>query len=206
MNQIQYAALGQNRIDYIVFHNIMEAQKLLYDQGFESPEDPYDLVEAIKELVREKGGEVIKALLKIHPDKNAILAIADTVKVCENCKTKLGESKKKGCSSCKKKSCTSCKKAAASLEDNYTTDPKKLDSDTHLVYLFKKYEENPSKENEKEIEAYWDATRTSPKESIIEKPDKPDYGFITKKELGIYTSIFGLGLLLGIGFTYSKNS
>ncbi|MFC4633512.1 hypothetical protein ACFO3O_06315 [Dokdonia ponticola] len=206
MNQIQYTALGQNRIDYIVFHNIKQAQKLLYDEGFESPEDPYDLVEAIKELIREKGREVIKALLKIHPDKNAILAIADTVKVCENCKTKISDTKKKGCSSCKKKGCASCEKATVSLEDNYTTDSEELEATTPLDDLVNKYKASPSKELEKEIEARWNSIRLTPKKELKEKPTTPDYGFITKKELAIYTSIFGLGLLLGIGFTYSKNS
>ena len=197
MNHTQYTELGQNRIDYIVFHNMLEAQKLLYDQGFESPEDPDDLVEAIKELVREKGREVIEALLKIHPDKKAILSIADIPKLCENCKTKLGETKKKGC--------TSCTKAPAPLEDNFTGDPKELDSNARLRYLITKYKANPTDKGlEKEIEAIWDSIRTTSKK--IKEPETTNQSILTKKELCIYASIFGIGILMGWGFSNSKKS
>ena len=197
MNHIPYTALGQNRIDYIVYHNSLEAQKLLYNQGFESPEDPDDLVEAIKELVREKGRPVIEALLKIHPDKKAILAIADIPKVCENCKTKLGQTKNKGCAS--------CKKATASLEDNFTGNPKELDSNARLRYLIAKHKANPTdKELEKEIESLWNALRTTPKKEV--KQEQVNQTLLTKKELCIYASIFGVGILMGWGFSYSKNS
>ena len=197
MNHTQYSELGQNRIDYIVFHNMLEAQKLLYDQGFESPEDPDDLVGAIKELVREKGQEVIKALLKIHPDKKAILAIADIPKVCENCKTKLGKTKKQ--------SCASCTKASAPLEDNFTGDPKELDSNARLRYLITKHKANPTDTKlEKEIEALWNAIRTTPKKPI--EKETTNQSILTKKELCIYASIFGVGILMGWGFSNSKNS
>ncbi len=196
MNHTQYTELGQNRIDYIVYHNILEAQKLLYDQGFESPEDPDDLVEAIKELVRKEGRVIIEALLKIHPDKKAILAINGTVKVCENCKEKLGQSKNKGCAS--------CTKATAPLEDNFT-DPNALEDKEHHDYLVNKYTSNPSKDNEKEVETHWDSIRTKPKEEVIKK-EETSQSLLTKKELCIYVSIFGLGMLMGLGFSYSKNS
>ncbi|WP_299212607.1 hypothetical protein [uncultured Dokdonia sp.] len=197
MNHTRYAELGQNRIDYIVYHNILEAQKLLYDQGFESPEDPEDVVEAIKELVRQKGREVIEALLKIHPDKKAILSIADISKLCENCKTTLGQSKKQGC--------TSCTKKTASLEDNFTEEPRELDSNARLHYLITKHKANPTDtELEKEIEALWNTIRTKP-EKAIEK-QTTNQRLLTKNELCIYASIFGIGVLMGWGFSYSKNS
>ena len=202
MNHTQYTELGQNRIDYIVYHNILEAQKLLYDQGFESPEDPDDIVEAIKELVRKEGRVIIEALLKIHPDKKAILAIADLPKVCERCKTKLGQSKNKGCAS--------CSKATVPTEDNFLADPNALDDKARLNYLVGKYTSNPSKENEKEVETHWDSIRTKPKEEEEEeeviKKEEANQSLLTKKELCIYASIFGLGMLMGLGFSYSKNS
>ncbi|GGG36040.1 hypothetical protein GCM10011344_41160 [Dokdonia pacifica] len=200
MNTTRYIGLGQNRIDYIVYHNIAEAQKLLYDAGFESPESPDDLVEAIKELVRKQGRTVIEALLKIHPDKKAILSIEGVSKVCENCKTKLSDTKKSGCGS--------CKKAATLKEDDFISDPDSLEPSARLQVLIGKHKGTSNKgELEKEIEQLWNSLRTtSPKQPLAEETIPTNYNLLTKKELCVYASIFGIGVLMGWGFSYSKNS
>lgn len=64
---------AQNRIAYIVYGNPDQAKKLLQDYGFEPPRDIHELLHAVKELVRRKGRKVIKDLIKIHPDKRAII-------------------------------------------------------------------------------------------------------------------------------------
>lgn len=50
------------------------AAELLYHAGFVVPDDLHSLVEAVKELVRRKGQPVINELLKIHPEREIILA------------------------------------------------------------------------------------------------------------------------------------
>ncbi len=64
---------AQNRISYIVYGNPVGAKKLLYDYGYEAPENIHDLVKAVKLLVQKKGRKVIKDLIQIHPDKQIIL-------------------------------------------------------------------------------------------------------------------------------------
>ncbi|MFC4636619.1 hypothetical protein ACFO3O_22130 [Dokdonia ponticola] len=205
MSTTRYTELGQNRIDYIVYHNVLEAQKLLYDEGFESVEDPQDLVEAIKELVREKGRSVIEALLKIHPDKKAILSIASPVAICNSCKGKLTDTKKEGCGS--------CKKASALKEDSFISDSDQTNHKTSLSLLIEKYNNasNDSalqKEIGKEIETQFNAMGfNTPERSVKEEPlIETSHTLLTKRELGIYASIFGAGLFMGWVFSYSKNS
>ncbi|WP_299213706.1 hypothetical protein [uncultured Dokdonia sp.] len=201
MKTTRYTELGQNRIDYIVYHNILEAQKLLYDEGFESVEDPEDLVDAIKELVREKGRKIIEALLKIHPDKKAILSMVSPPKVCENCKTKLDDTKKSGCGS--------CKKASALPQDNFISESGETDRNTRLEALIKKHRATPNdSELEKEIEALWNSLRSDAPTPPLKEELKTEtsYALLTKRELGIYASIFGVGMFMGWVFSFSKNS
>ncbi len=66
---------AQNRIDYIVYANPKEVSKLVYDYGYEPPKSPHDLVKAAKILVKKNGRKAIKDLIKIHPDRKAILRV-----------------------------------------------------------------------------------------------------------------------------------
>ena len=65
----------QNRIDYIVYGNPQGVSKLVYDYGYEPPKSPHDLVKAAKILIKQNGRKAVKDLIKIHPDRNAILKI-----------------------------------------------------------------------------------------------------------------------------------
>lgn len=66
---------AQNRIDYIVYGNPNGVADLVYDYGYEPPENPHDLVKATKILVKRNGRKLIKELIKIHPDRKAILKL-----------------------------------------------------------------------------------------------------------------------------------
>ncbi|WP_062062725.1 hypothetical protein [Aquimarina longa] len=76
---------AQNSIDYIVYNNVDAVRKLIYDCGFEASKNPHHLVEATKELIRKKGTSVITKLLKIHPDKHAILNLEKPTKKSNSC-------------------------------------------------------------------------------------------------------------------------
>jgi len=69
----QRLRFAQNRIAYIVYSNPGGATQLMHDYGYESPESPHHLVEAIKALIIKNGRKVVKDLLQLHPDKSAIL-------------------------------------------------------------------------------------------------------------------------------------
>ena len=63
---------AQNRIDYIVYGNPKGVKKLVYDYGYVPPKNSNRLAQTTKKLIRKEGRQVIKDLLKIHPDKQAI--------------------------------------------------------------------------------------------------------------------------------------
>lgn len=192
MNIIPYIALGQNRIDYIVYHNTLEAKKLLYDKGFEPPQDPEDVAEAIKELVRNNGETAITSLLQIHPDKNAILSTFGSRTICSSCKSAITDKDKGGCNSCK-----------ASKEDAFVDDV--TDDRSRLQMLYKKYNENPNDLSlEKEIESLWNTLRSSKNASVKQEETPQPTMLLTKKELLIYSGIFTAGVLLGMGLSFSK--
>jgi hypothetical protein len=64
---------GQNRIEYIVYHNPAEASALLDKYGYEPPKKKEELATAMKQLVRKKGEPVIKELMLIHPERKLML-------------------------------------------------------------------------------------------------------------------------------------
>ncbi len=66
---------AQNRIEYIAYANPKGVSELVHDYGYEAPKSPHDLVKAAKILVRKNGRKAIKDLIKIHPDRKAILRV-----------------------------------------------------------------------------------------------------------------------------------
>ena len=92
------AATPQNSIDYMVLHNADAVRNLIFEEGFEPPEDPTELVLTTKELIRKKGKKVIEKLLALHPDKKAILAVSSPKP---------------------KTSCNACNNDNYNAEDNY---------------------------------------------------------------------------------------
>ena len=68
---------AQNKIDYIVYSNPQKVGALLYNYGYQVPNDVHDLVKAIKLLIKKHGKQVISDLLKLHPDSKAILSATE---------------------------------------------------------------------------------------------------------------------------------
>ena len=62
-----------NKIEYITLHNPEGVAKLVYDKGYEVPDDPEELTEVVKALIRKEGKPVIRALLTLHTDRKAII-------------------------------------------------------------------------------------------------------------------------------------
>lgn len=77
---------AQNSIDYIVYHNPDSVGKFLYECGYEVPKNTHSLVKVIKELIQKEGKPIISELLKLHPDKKAILSVSKRQKKpCNAC-------------------------------------------------------------------------------------------------------------------------
>ena len=69
------ATYKPNRIEYIALGNPSGAGSLVERYGYRAPEDPLELVKLLKLLVRKRGRTVIEDLLRIHPEKEAILKV-----------------------------------------------------------------------------------------------------------------------------------
>ena len=69
--------LAQNKIDYIVYNNVENAASLLDSFNYRPVKNPKHLARAIRELVKVEGRPAIEALVKIHPDRAAILKTAN---------------------------------------------------------------------------------------------------------------------------------
>jgi len=69
---------AQNKIDYIVYNNPHATQDLIDKHGYHPPKNAHDLVAVTKQLVRKKGRSVVKELIQLHPDRQAILSLEKT--------------------------------------------------------------------------------------------------------------------------------
>lgn len=196
--------LGQNRIDYIVYHHLEAAGKLIYSYGYEIPEFPEDIAAAVKELIRLKGKQVIKALLELHPDKKAIEA--------------LYKSKNK-------KPCSACKEDAYSLEDNYcgscgysnyndgfvtpsfdTEIASYSDEKLKQEYTtaLEKSNASPTDTNLSEkVQQLWDALRKRQLDKRNSPEKKENEKFISKDQLMLLCAVFVTGIVVGTGLRFS---
>ncbi len=201
------STLGQNRIDYIVYHNTNAVSKLLNTYGFEAPEHPKHLSEAIKELTRKKGRKVIRELLQLHPDKDAIL--------------KLNLSQKKGfCHTCNKYSyatednhCSSCGNSNTVTVNAYDSfiNPFKNYKDNALERYYdrvvKRSNTNPEDKNlAEEVQNIWNEIRT--RKLALKKEDDPKLKAtkrysMTKNELLLFGVVFIAGTLVGYGLKFN---
>ncbi len=64
-----------SRIEYIVLSHLPQSKKLIEDFGYEAPEKATDVIQGIKFLIRKHKRKAVTALLKIHPDRKALIAI-----------------------------------------------------------------------------------------------------------------------------------
>ena len=199
--------LGQNRIDYIVYHNADAVSKLLEQYGFEAPGNAKHLVEAIKELTRKKGRKVIKELLQLHPDKEVIL--------------KLNLPKEDGfCGACSNDSynnennyCTSCghsNYSGSGNEDSFLSQfesYKDKELERYYQTIVKKSNANPQDKNlAQEVQMVWNEIRTRKLTLKKEDESKPEVSksfSITKDEMILFGVVFIAGALVGHGLKFN---
>ncbi|MDN5201230.1 hypothetical protein QQ008_07650 [Fulvivirgaceae bacterium BMA10] len=163
---------AQNRIAYIIYSNPGKVRKLIDQHGYEPPKNVHDLVKATKQLVRRKGRRFVKELIKLHPDRKAILSVE---KIRED----------SYCSACSSYSydpednyCGSCGHSSYTGQDNKPEFLKQLVG-MGLNELEELYENVVRKSNKdpknpalsEEVRLVWNELRLRKKEGI-EKPDK----------------------------------
>lgn len=202
--------LGQNRIDYIVHHNADEASKLLEGYGFEAPNDPRHLAEAIKELARKKGRKVIKELLGFHPDKEAILKLNAPKKEgsCDACNNDSYDQARNHCMNCghSNQAGSGNGKGISNQFENYKD--KALES--HYQTIVKVSNANPQDKGlAQEVQMVWNEIRTrrlSPESEEGSKSRGSRAFSITKDEMLLLGVAFIAGALVGHGLKFNFNN
>lgn len=201
--------LAQNRIDYIVYHNPEKVSDLLDGYGFEVPDNPTHLAEAMRELVRRRGRKIIKELIEIHPDKQAILKLnTDTTKsVCESCQNDSYNNEENLCNSCgySKYRGLGDQYSFINQFENY----KLPELQNYYNRILKESNKNPNdKSLAQEVQLVWNELRT--RKAIAKKqaeytPTNERLRFApTKEDLIIAGIIFFTGIVIGNGLTFKS--
>lgn len=202
--------LGQNRIDYIVYHNTDGSAALLEAFGFEAPEDPKDLAETVKELVRKKGRKVLKALLKLHPDADAIVKYGtSTSDACDSCSYDNYNTTENYCKSCGHSNYSGAADAQRFMEQFKAYDDKTLER----YYQTRLKASNAQPENQilaQEVQMVWNALRTREQQEVKQEPNSRSAHnatlSITKDDVLLFGAVFIAGLLVGQGLKFNFNN
>lgn len=209
MNTQTLSHLGQNRIDYIVYHNIEKVSKLLYDYGFVVPDNDKHLAEAIKELVRKRGRKVIKELIGLHPDKEAILKLHSvaTKSVCESCENDSYNDAQNSCDSCGYSKNNGLRDEYNFLNqfENYKLD----ELQNYFNRILKESNTNPSnKKLAQEVQLVWNELRNRKaiaKKQAEQTPVSGNFRFApTKEDLIIVGVVFIAGVIIGNGLNFKS--
>ncbi|WP_179022137.1 hypothetical protein [Winogradskyella forsetii] len=207
-NSKQKPSLAQNRIDYIVYHNTDDVSKLLFEYGFEAPEDPKHLAEAIKELARKKGRKVIKELIQIHPDKEAILKLSQPKEdnFCGACSNDSYNTESNFC-----KACGHSNYSGTGDEDSFLNQFESYsDKDLERYYqtIVKRSNAQANDKNlAQEVQMVWNEVRirkeAKKKEEEEPKPQPHKTFSVTKDELLLFGVVFIAGALVGHGLKFN---
>jgi uncharacterized protein YecT (DUF1311 family) len=199
--------LGQNRIDYIVYHNSDAVSNLLEQYDFEAPENPKHLAEAIKELTRKKGRKVIKELLQLHPDKEVILKLNVPKEdgFCGACSNDSYNNENNYCTTCGHSNYTGSGNEDSFLSQFESYKDKELER--YYQKIVKKSNANPKDKNlAQEVQMVWNEIRTRKltlKKEDEPKPETSKSFSITKDEMILFGVVFIAGALVGHGLKFN---
>ena len=205
----QATHLAQNKIDYIVFHNTKKVSELLYNQGFEPPENPIELVEAIKELSRKKGKKFLEELVLLHPDKSTILSLnaSKATSSCGACKQASYDDKGNYCANCGHSNYM-----GSGDEDSFMgqfdayKDP---ELEKYYRGIVRKSNEAPENKNlAQEVQMIWNEIRQrkGKQKSVEQTTSQAKDKSITKDDLLLFGVVFFAGALVGHGLKFNLNN
>ncbi|EDP96529.1 hypothetical protein U8527_10465 [Kordia algicida OT-1] len=209
MNTQTLSKLAQNRIDYIVYHNIDKVSELLDSYGFVVPENPKHLAEAIRELVRKRGRKVIKQLIRLHPDKETILKLNSipVKSVCESCENDAYNDAQNTCESCGYSKNNDSEDQYNFLDqfENYTI----AELQNYYDRILKESNKNPNeKKLAQEVQLVWNELRTRKaiaKKQTVSTPVSGELRFApTKEDLIIVGVVFIAGIIIGNGLNFTS--
>ncbi len=198
--------LAQNSIDYIVFSNPEPVRKIIYDCGYEAPKSLHILVRATKELIKKEGKSIITELLKIHPDKKAILALnpKEKKKPCNSCSNDSYNSEDNFCGACGHSNYNGSGDEDSFLDQFSEASDKEVKS--YYDRIVKKSNANP--EDQKlalEVQMVWNEvrqrkltdTKKTPSSTVSINPVPQKTAMFGKDELVLLGLVFIAGYLVG---------
>lgn len=207
MNTQTLSKLAQNRIDYIVYHNIDRVSKLLDGYGFVVPKNPTHLAQAIRELVSKRGRKVIKELIALHPDKETILSLhsVPAKNICESCQNDSYNDTQNSCDSCgySKYSDSQDHYNFISQFENY----KLPELQSYYNQILKQSNNNPNeKKLAQEVQLVWNELRMRKALAKKQPESTPTSGKLrfapTREDLIIVGIVFFTGIIIGNGLTF----
>ncbi len=198
--------LAQNSIDYIVFSNPDPVRKIIYDCGYEAPKNLRTLVRATKELIQKEGKSVITELLKIHPDKKAILSLnlKEKKKPCNSCSNDNYNEEDNFCGSCGHSNYNGSGDEDSFLDQFSDASDKELKS--YYDRIVKKSNANPEDQKlASEVQMVWNEVRQRKLSGKEKTPVKTEpttttprkSSILEKDELVLLGLVFIAGYLVG---------
>ncbi len=204
---------AQNRIAYIVYSNPAAVRKLIDEHGFEPPRHIHDLVEGTKQLVRRKGRKVVKELIKLHPDRKAILRVEKIKEdsYCSACSNYSYDPVDNFCGTCGHSAYTGQENRSDFLDQLIAMGLKELEE----LYgnVVKKSNKDPNDKNlAEEVRLVWNELRLRKKEPITSKstidepePEIRDGILIKPKEAMLFLGLtLVAGGLIGSAWSFKK--
>ncbi len=195
--------LAQNSIDYIVLSNPDPIRKIIFDCGYEVPEDLHTLVKATKELIQKNGKSVISEVLQHHPDKKAILALntKEKKKPCNSCNNTNYNSEDNFCGVCGHSNYNGSGDEDSFLDQFSDTSDKEVKS--YYDRIVKKSNANPEDQKlASEVQMVWNEMRQR-KGIESDKDSKPTFlesqkaSVVGKDEIVLLSVVFIAGYLVG---------
>ena len=202
--RIKRSRLAQNRIDYIVYSNPKGVSNLIEKYDYEAPEHVRDLVKFTKRLVRRKGRKFTKELLKLHPDRKAILQVEKIKEdsYCSACSNYSYDAEANYCGACGHSAYTGSKDQPDFLRQLVGMGIKELEE----LYENVVQKSNRSPQNQplaEEVRLVWNELRLRKKEGISPSIKQPEEKVSEITRDGIHVQpneallILGLTLLAG---------
>ncbi|WP_281989722.1 hypothetical protein [Aquimarina aggregata] len=194
---------AQNSIDYIVLSNPEPIRKIIFDCGYEVPENLHTLVKATKELIQKNGKSIISEVLQHHPDKKAILALntKEKKKPCNSCNNTNYNSEDNFCGACGHSNYNGSGDEDSFLDQFSDTSDKEVKS--YYDRIVKKSNANPEDQKlASEVQMVWNEMRER-KGVESDKDSKPTIlesqkaSVLGKDELVLLSVVFIAGYLVG---------
>lgn len=172
---------------------------MVEDFDYEAPQNLGDLCETVRFLIRKYKKKAIVALLKIHPDREALLSIEkqEEDQFCSACSEHNYNSEDNYCGSCGHSNYTGNKSEFLAQLEGMS----KSELDTYYQNLLKKSKLNPDDQDlSEEVQMVWNHIRLNKEDDAKESDERPAVATIAMEQsmfIGVFAMVFVVGVIVG---------